>query len=405
MKTFSQQPLRLLVVMATAGFAHAQPAPPTVQTLPASVVGATSATLNGSANPWGTPTFARFEWGTNGAFGNVTPAQPVGSGAASTNFSQALTGLVSGVTYHFRAIASNTVLQVVGSTRSFTFTSLCLDFNNGQLPPNSVLFGNATISNGVLRLTENINSQIGSFILEDFNRGAKVTALEARFDLRIGNATGSHADGFSFVWSPDLPNIAFGEEEAGGLVAPFINGFHYYPTGLAVSFDTFSNGTNDPAPAVDVLYGGAVMLRFPISDSPLYDFNTVSSLVPVSITVSANGLLNVMFNSYLFVSDLALPGFQGLAGARFGWGARTGGFADNHFVDNICLNAVVPCATPSILINRNGASVTVAFTGTLQSAPTITGPWTGVSGAISPHVVSATGQKFFRAVAECGGGL
>lgn len=124
--------LLALVLVATAGFAHAQPTPPTVSTLPASAVGATNATLNGSANPDGLAMSGWFEWGTTTNYGSITPAQALGSGSGNTNFSQVVAGLVGGVTYHFRAVASNSFYVVRGTNQSFTtpvFNKLALSLS------------------------------------------------------------------------------------------------------------------------------------------------------------------------------------------------------------------------------------------------------------------------------------
>jgi T5SS/PEP-CTERM-associated repeat protein len=90
-----------------------------VQTLPASGFGQTSATLNGMANPGGLSASAWFEYGFTTNYGSVTPPQAVGSGVSGTNFSQALTGLLAGVSYHYRAVASNNFVVAFGTDRTF----------------------------------------------------------------------------------------------------------------------------------------------------------------------------------------------------------------------------------------------------------------------------------------------
>ena len=110
----------LVGLLAVSGVVHAQPIPPSVATLPASTVGATNATLNGTANPNSSPTFGLFEWGTTTNYGNVTPAQALGGGSVNTNFSQLIAGLSGGVSYHFRAVASNSFNSAYGTNQSFT---------------------------------------------------------------------------------------------------------------------------------------------------------------------------------------------------------------------------------------------------------------------------------------------
>ena len=55
---------------------------------------------------------------------------------------------------------------------------------------------------------------------------------------------------------------------------------------------------------------------------------------------------------------------------------------------------------PTLSVGANGANVVVTYTGTLQSATSITGPFSNVSGAASPYVApaSGTGNLYFRSV-------
>ena len=60
-------------------------------------------------------------------------------------------------------------------------------------------------------------------------------------------------------------------------------------------------------------------------------------------------------------------------------------------------NSVAAPVVPTLSASRTATGLTITFTGTLQSADTITGTFTDVAGAASPYAVtSATGQKFFR---------
>jgi hypothetical protein len=54
--------------------------------------------------------------------------------------------------------------------------------------------------------------------------------------------------------------------------------------------------------------------------------------------------------------------------------------------------------TPTLGVARSEANIIVTFTGTLESADTVTGPWAPVGGATSPATIPATGgPKFYRA--------
>lgn len=52
---------------------------------------------------------------------------------------------------------------------------------------------------------------------------------------------------------------------------------------------------------------------------------------------------------------------------------------------------------PSLSISQSGGNATITYTGTLYSAPAVTGPWTEVVGATSPYQAGTAGaDKFFR---------
>lgn len=105
--------------------------PPTVQTLPATSVGANSATLQGMANPNGTNTFVWFEWGTTTNYGNVTAPMFIGFFTNDLPFGQSITGLNLGTTYHFRAAGSNVFGVARGGNQSFTTPNSFENINGG----------------------------------------------------------------------------------------------------------------------------------------------------------------------------------------------------------------------------------------------------------------------------------
>ncbi|MBM3878552.1 MAG: hypothetical protein FJ387_02375 [Verrucomicrobia bacterium] len=55
--------------------------------------------------------------------------------------------------------------------------------------------------------------------------------------------------------------------------------------------------------------------------------------------------------------------------------------------------------TPSVLLTRNGSQVVLTFTGVLQQAAEVNGPWFDVAGAVSPFAASTTPahRRFWRA--------
>ncbi|MEQ1750745.1 MAG: Ig-like domain-containing protein, partial [Prosthecobacter sp.] len=97
--------------------------PPTSTTLVATAILNDSVTLTGSANPNGTSTTARFEWGPTTAYGSFTSAQPVGGGTSAVDVTAQLTGLTSRTTYHYRLVAQNSHGTDNGADMSFTTIS------------------------------------------------------------------------------------------------------------------------------------------------------------------------------------------------------------------------------------------------------------------------------------------
>jgi hypothetical protein len=87
--------------------------PPAVITGLPAIAGQSSVTLNAQVNPHGRAAIAWFVWGNSTNYGQMTAAQPMGSGNSFTNFYHTLTGLSTGVTYYYRAVGSNDQGQVV----------------------------------------------------------------------------------------------------------------------------------------------------------------------------------------------------------------------------------------------------------------------------------------------------
>lgn len=102
--------------------------PADVTTGAATSVSFTTATLNGTVHANDNSTVVTFEYGTTISYGtSVTAAESPVTGSTSTAVSKALTGLIDGTVYHFRAVGVNSVSTVNGSDA--TFTTLPRDSN------------------------------------------------------------------------------------------------------------------------------------------------------------------------------------------------------------------------------------------------------------------------------------
>ena len=98
--------------------------PPLALTLPASGVTAVTAQLNGSVNPNNLATTTAFEWGTTASYGNTTPVVSLAAGTNTSATLAALSGLVPNTTYHFRAVATNSVGVSLGTDTTFTMQGI-----------------------------------------------------------------------------------------------------------------------------------------------------------------------------------------------------------------------------------------------------------------------------------------
>lgn len=94
--------------------------PPQVyaRTEAATAIGTTEATLNGLVNPEGRETTAYFKWG-GVVLQNETGKVSVGSGRSNVATSKTITGLKSGETYFFVAVASNSTGSYTGTVGTF----------------------------------------------------------------------------------------------------------------------------------------------------------------------------------------------------------------------------------------------------------------------------------------------
>jgi hypothetical protein len=106
-----------------------------VSTDPATGVGLSGGTLNGTVNPDGVATQAHFEWGTTSSYGASTPDQAIGSDTSAHALSVALSALASGTTFHYRLVATNADGRTTtGPDKTFTTASPPIPAGNPSPP-------------------------------------------------------------------------------------------------------------------------------------------------------------------------------------------------------------------------------------------------------------------------------
>src|SRR5205823_5559785 len=108
----------------SAGAASVPPGgaqPTALETGAATSVTASTATLGGTVNPdGGTVSSCRFEYGTTTSYGSSTPCSSLpGPGSTAVGVSAQVSGLGSGIMYHFRVAATNGAGTSLGPDLSF----------------------------------------------------------------------------------------------------------------------------------------------------------------------------------------------------------------------------------------------------------------------------------------------
>jgi hypothetical protein len=344
-------------------------------------------TVNLSASAVG-PAGISYQWkhyGTNIAdnevvSGSTTPTLTLNN--ATADLAGPYTLVVTDSTTPERNVSSATAAVSVLAAVS---PDLSIDFES-SLPAGTSIRGTAQIdtdnaSGHALHLTDAVNSQQGSFVVSDRDTGAVVRGFDAQFDALIGGSTTSpSADGLCFAWSKDLPATdSFGEAGSG--------------TGLTVIFEAYDNNSSIPGPGIVVKYQGEIVATQPLE---LWMLENYPNFVPVEIRLAPGGLLTVVCNYQYVWNNLPIPGLAGgMAGASFGWGARTGLFNDNFWIDNVRLStnpkivSLSPTTTP--------AGVSITYSGVLQSATNVAGPYTDVPQATSPcsFLIPQDGTQMF----------
>jgi hypothetical protein len=109
------------------------PVAPLVTTNAATNVVSTSATLNGTVDPFGQQTTYQFQLGPDTNYG-FTQSVLVAGSSASVPVSLNLSGLKPATTYHFRLVGTNATGTAMGIDRSFTTTAF--SDSDGDLMPN-----------------------------------------------------------------------------------------------------------------------------------------------------------------------------------------------------------------------------------------------------------------------------
>ena len=192
--------------------------------------------------------------------------------------------------------------------------------NDFTAVPAATLRGTAAWVNQSLRLTEAVNGQFGSAVLDGVAVCQAQTGFDALFTVATGPGTAPPADGISFTVG-DTGTLPWGEDGPGT------------PHNLTISLDTYDNGIGQSA---------AIGIRIAVNGT-MVAYNatnpyTNGATVPVEVHYTAATGVTVLFNGAPIFTNTAVPAFSLLAGDRYGFGGRTGGLNEVNVVDNVSIS-------------------------------------------------------------------
>lgn len=208
-------------------------------------------------------------------------------------------------------------------------------FDSGPAP--FTLNGNAAWVGGAIRLTTTGNALLGSMVRAPLSNNP-MTSLSASFDLRIG--AGSGADGASFAMF-DAARYAvteqFGEEGPGSQ-----NESPGGPGTLVVQFDTYDNfpgGASEGNNTVEVAHSGITLGRFTppftLVDNQTRRVQVVFDGEHITVRMSNNQEIITI------VDRLDVPNYVPFV-ALLGFGGRTGGLTNEHWIDRVSFGVAGP---------------------------------------------------------------
>jgi sugar lactone lactonase YvrE len=128
---------------------------PLAVTQPATAISSNSAALNALVSPQGAATAVCFAFGKSTNYGSTYVLGNVGCGSSGLSVTTAATGLLPGTTYHFQAVASNSMGAVSAADVAFTTAvsvappATIITSNSWGIPP----FLSVAVDNGQVNLT------------------------------------------------------------------------------------------------------------------------------------------------------------------------------------------------------------------------------------------------------------
>jgi len=291
------------------------PAAPTAETLAASAITSTGATLNASVNPNGSEvTECRLEFGTGIGYGKSEPCPtPPGAGRSPVAEALVLSGLTPATEYHYRVLAANALGSTPGE--DMTFVSL-------PNPPAVAGVGpDAGLQEGHTSVTVTGSGFSGASAVKFGSTAALHFTIDSATEITAespagsgtvhvtvsnagGTSTTGPADLFSYVAPGPAPTISVLSTKSG----PSGGG-----TGVVISGTGFT---------------GATAVRFGTERASSFKVETPSSLVavsppgttgPVEVTVTTpNGTSATTAKTVFKYGSPAITGVSPASGSKAG---------------------------------------------------------------------------------------
>lgn len=387
--------------------------PPTVVTNPATNVGTTSATLNGTVNPNGGSTTVSFDWGLTTAYGsNIAGTPSPITGNTSTSVSANLTGLTNGATYHYRCVGVNAAGTTYGNDILFS-TGCTAPIMPGGITGSTTVCGGSTGNVYTINPVPNATSYnwfvpAGSTI----TNGQGTTSITVTFGssngsvyVQAANACGGGPFNFIYITvnAQPTPSITGPATTCQGTTQTYTTqGSMSAYTWTVSSGGSIQSGagTNTVtvkwnsagAQSVSVNYTNANGCR---ASSPVaYNVTVNPASTP---TITGNNSLCAYSGYYTYFTE---PGYTG-----YNWVVSSGGQLYSGQGTNSILVLWTGAGAQTVSVNYNtslgcGAAAPVTYavnvSGTPGGAGAITGPATACAGATGlvyscPPVTGATG--------------
>ena len=253
-----------------------------------------------------------------------------------------------------------------------TASGLLAVYGNANWKPSGGAGAATNTSDGFLEITPSLGNQRGAIVFADFDSGAMIRAFTFEADVRIGNGSGTPADGFSinYVRSNDPVLTSGNPAFDANIWATGPNCEANLPeegtqTGVSIGFDAWNSGGTAPycneanqsiGPdiiGVNIRVDGQLVLQFPtptlngacndptsIQTGPQDGTGTPNGLcwAHVKAVLDTNAMLSVYWKSTLILSNYQTT-YQPSPG-RLAFAGRTGGAWEYHHVDNIAITTV-----------------------------------------------------------------